>query len=334
MQMRDSLNKVLVGLDIKAECTDASRHRHIGIYDVKLAPSERVRSIESRATEIALHLNSRCEPLIKPITEKGIVRIQSIISKPETINFEELYKRATSTIGVLKGFMPFLIGETYEGEPLWVDMAEHPHTLVAGETGSGKSVCLHLMIANAAKRNDVKMFLIDPKRVEFGRYSNEKYKGLVKHIANDYTSAIGLLKQMVSDMETRYNIMASMGISSIREMPNLFDKYVIIIDEAADLMMQQDKRDKEFETLLIRLAQKSRAAGIYLILATQRPSVDIITGLIKANFPARIAFKVSSKSNSRVIIDTNGAEALVGRGDGIIKSSVHDFVRFQGAFIE
>lgn len=330
--MVESLNKVLVGLDIDATCIDAARHRHIGIYDVKLNPRARVKSLESRATEIALHLNSKTEPVIKPITEKGIVRIQSVFSNPEKIPFEELYRQATSSIGVTNGFMPFLIGETYEGEPLWVDMAEHPHTLIAGETGSGKSVCLHLMIANAAKRNDVSLYLVDPKRVEFNRYSDSKYDGLVNHIAHDYSDTIACLKQMVTIMEGRYDVMSKLGISSIRSRPSLFKKIVVIIDEAADLMIQ-DKKSKEFETLLVQLAQKSRAAGIYLILATQRPSVDVVTGLIKANFPARIAFKVASKVNSRVVIDANGAEALVGRGDGIIKSSVHDFVRFQGAFV-
>lgn len=328
--MIDSLNDILSGLSIKATCIDAVRRRHIGFYDVKLSPGERVRSIESKATEIALHLKSKTNPVIKLIREEGVVRVQAVFSNPETIPFDSLYANTTVRNGVPKGFLPFLVGETHEGDPLWVDMAEHPHTLVAGETGSGKSVFLHLLIANAAQRKDTKLYLIDPKRVEFSNYSKSK---LITHISHEYSDTIATLKNLVSIMEQRYSLMAQMRMKSIKDAPSMFEKIVVIIDEAADLVMQQDKKEKEFESLVVRLAQKSRAAGIYLVLATQRPSVDVITGLIKANFPARIAFKVASKSNSRVIMDANGAETLLGKGDGIIKSANRDYIRFQGAFV-
>ena len=324
-----ALNDILEGLQINAKCVDAQRHRHLAFYDVKLDLGCRVRKLELYSREIALALQCKTSPIVTAIPEKGIVRLRVAMEAAPLINFDELYKNAS----VPKGILPFLLGESDNGQILWADMAMHPHMLVAGASGSGKSTLLHTLVANAIKREDVWLYLVDPKQgVEFGLYEEE----IANILCTDYSSTIFMLEQVYKEMEQRYSILQRLGLPSIEQRPNIFPKILVIIDEVSDLMMYDSNRINmyrgRFEELLILLAQKSRAAGIYIVLATQRPSVDVITGLIKANFPARLACKVSSGVDSKVILDQNGAESLLGRGDAILNNYNQSYTRFQVAY--
>jgi len=327
-QMVSSLNEVLNGFNIKAKCIDAKSYRHFSFYDIELACGTRVNKITSYAKELALAMRTKTDIIVTPMPEKGVVRLHTTHSYADTLSFDSLFKKFKAP----KDFtLPFLFGEDAEGNPLWVDMAKNPHMLVAGSTGSGKSCLLHTLIANAAKRNDTKLYLIDTKRVDFGVYKNSSIKTLIHHIAEDYDEAMATLKYAYASMEARYKYMSENGIQNFEHHSNIFDKKLIIIDEAADLMLYN--KTKEFEQLLVKLAQKSRAAGIFIVIATQRPSVDVLTGLIKSNFPARVSCKVVTKTDSRIILDQHGAESLAGRGDAIIRKPIGNTVRFQVAFI-
>ncbi len=328
-QMVSSLNELLQGFNIDAKCIDAKSHRHFAFYDVELARGTRLSRITRYAKELTLAMRAKTDIIVTPIPEKGVVRLHTTHSVADVLPFETLYKQHSAPKDYI---LPFLFGETAEGKPLWTDMARNPHLLVAGSTGSGKSCFLHVLIANAAKRNDTKLHLIDTKRVDFGVYDNYDLRTLVHGIAEDYDNAMAMLKSAHIVMEARYKYMSKHGVQSMEQNPNLFDKMLIIIDEAADLMLYN--KTKEFEQLLVRLAQKARAAGIYLVTATQRPSVDVLTGLIKSNFPARVSCKVATKTDSRVVLDQHGAENLAGRGDAIVKQPTSDAVRFQVAYVD
>jgi S-DNA-T family DNA segregation ATPase FtsK/SpoIIIE len=331
-EMASSLNKLFDAFNIKAKCVDAKKHRHFAFYDVKLDDGTRISRLTRYATELQIKMCAKTPIIVTPIPEKGIVRLSTTHDVASIIYFDKLYEEHVGSRPT-NDFLPFLLGETDEGEPLWVDMAKNPHLLVAGATGSGKSIFLHNLIANAAKRHDVKLCLIDTKRVEFNVYTDERAKPLVYYTANDYDNAISILDHLTTIMEGRYRYMAEHGMQSVEDNGGVFDKWVVVIDEAADLMLF-NKRDKTFEHLVVRLAQKARAAGIYMVLATQRPSVDVLTGLIKSNFPARLSCKVSTKVDSRVVLDQHGAENLAGRGDAIIKQPAGEATRLQVAFVD
>lgn len=323
--MIDDINKVLSSFKIKATCIDAKKHRHFAYYDLVLQPGTRINSIQRYADELALAIKANSSFIIKPIPNLGIVRIQTTLKESDCLDFNSLYKQHEIPKNQL---MPLLLGETNEGQPLWMDMSKNPHLLVAGSTGSGKSVFLHTLIANSLKRNDILLYLIDTKMVEFNNYFGKNTN--VVSIDSDPEMAIRSLMKLNNLMNLRYEHMAKVGIKSIEDCPNIFSKILIIIDESADLMLSH--LGKVFENLIVKLAQKARAAGIYIVLATQRPSVDVFTGLIKTNFPARLACKVSSKVDSKVILDRHGAENLIGRGDAILNNSDFDMVRFQVAY--
>ena len=323
-----AINKLFEGFKIKATCIGAERHRHFAYYDVELDPGTRISRLSRYRDELAIAMRAKTSLIVKPLPEQGIVRLQTTHSTADKLMFDDLYRRSVAPSDYL---LPFLFGETDEGKPLWVDMAKNPHLLVAGSTGSGKSVFLRLLIANAAKRNDTKLFLIDTKRVEFSIYNDESMNGLVANVDHDFDGAMNTLEFLNDIMVARYKAMAKMGIQSIEEGP-FFDKIVLIIDEAADLMLYD--RTKSFEKQIARLAQLARAAGIYMVFATQRPDVSVVTGLIKANFPARLACKVTSKIDSKVVLDKMGAEALAGRGDALFSSPVNDLTRLQVAYVE
>jgi len=324
----DVVNKLFEGFKIKANCIGTHRHRHFVYYDVELDPGTRISRISRYRDELAIAMKAKTSLIVKPVPDKGIVRLQTTHSAPEKLFFGELYRKHSAPANTT---LPFLFGETDEGTAMWVDMAKNPHLLVAGATGSGKSVFLRTLIANAARRNDTKLFLIDTKRVEFNAYCNSAFAGLVRSVDNDYESAMETLEYLTQVMIDRYKYMASIGIQSMEDDP-IFEKFVLIIDEAADLMLYD--RTKTFEKQIAKLAQLARAAGIYMVFATQRPDVSVVTGLIKANFPARLACKVTSKVDSKVVLDRMGAEALAGRGDALFSGPVNDLQRLQVAFIE
>lgn len=328
--MRDvqAINNLFDGFKIKATCIGTKQHRHFVYYDVELDPGTRISRISRYRDELAIAMKAKTSLIVKPIPEKGIVRLQTTHAIADKLMFSDLIQRTTPPKDHI---LPFLFGETDEGDPLWVDMAKNPHLLVAGATGSGKSVFLRLLIANAAKRKDTRLFLIDTKRVEFNIYRDSAFSGLVKKVDNDFESAMVTLEYLNNVMMERYKYMASIGVQSMEESP-IFDKFILIIDEAADLMLYD--RTKSFEKQIAKLAQLARAAGIYMVFATQRPDVSVVTGLIKANFPARLACRVTSKIDSKVVLDRMGAEALAGRGDALFTSPVDDFKRLQVAYVE
>lgn len=331
--MIKNLNEVLSGLNLDARCVAAKQNRHMAFYDVSLNPGCKVRKIESSAPEIALALRSCTEPFVKILSDKGIVRLHVAIREADILHLDSIYSLDDLNNSSL---LPFLLGETAEGHKLWTDMTKNPHMLVAGGTGSGKSVFLHLLIENIYRLNncgkyDVSLWLSDPKRVEFNKYSKSVNDVRnIESIAESYEETILLLQRIEEIMENTYTLLRELGFSSVEQLPKSFKKHFVIIDEVADLMLY-DRKSKRFENLIARLAQKARAAGIYLVLATQRPSVDVLTGVIKANFQARVSCKVSSKVDSRVILDRSGSENLLGRGDAIIKNHDNDYVRFQVA---
>jgi len=321
-------NQVLRDLQIKATCVNAERHRHLAFYDLRLESGCRVSRIELFSREIALGLRSKTNPIITSIPEEGIVRLRVANEISATLKFDDLYQIDEKPIGIF----PCLLGETDAGKKLWVDLAMHPHTLIAGGTGSGKSVALHIIIANAIRNDDVLLYLVDPKNgVEFGVYNK-----MANYIATSYEETIYMLKQLCKEMDRRYSVLHELGMSSIEQNPKIFQKIAIVVDEVADLMIFDSSKQPNkgvFEQLLVTLAQKCRAAGIYIVLATQRPSVDVLKGTIKANFAARIACRVSSAIDSKVILDRPGAESLLGRGDAILSSSMHECVRYQVAYV-
>lgn len=325
------LNQALAGLHLDAKCIAARQHRHFAFYDVQLGNKCRITKLRNAAGDIALKIRSKSDPICKPMRDLGVVRLQVVNGDPAILNFQSNYN--SSDAKVKGGMIPFLLGETDEGEFLWNDMAANPHLLVAGATGSGKSVFLHNLIANATKLDGLRLMLVDPKGVEFEPYRHPVLNDLVCQITNDYTQTCDMLEALVEEMETRYQALKLAKLSSIEQEPDIFDKFLVIIDEASDLMMM-DGKTKKFENLIVKLAQKSRAAGIYLVLSTQRPSTDVLTGLIKANFEARLSCKVSSRVDSQVVLDQPGAELLVGKGDAILKNAANDFTRLQIAYAD
>jgi S-DNA-T family DNA segregation ATPase FtsK/SpoIIIE len=320
----DDMDEVLHSLKIKGRCKAVRDYRHFRLYDVELNAGQSIKKLESHAREIGLALRSRTVPIITMIPENGIVQIQITTGAASVIPFNELYDRSLNSKP--EGLLPFLLGEQANGNPIWLDMATNPHMLVAGSTGSGKSVFLHTLIANVMKRNDISLYLVDPKQgVEFSKYNNA-----CNSIVYDYDSSVQLLEMLAEEVEHRYELFSRLKIKSIQDSPHVVPKIMVIIDEVSDLMLQDS--DKKFQHLLVKISQKSRAVGIHMVLATQRPSVDVLTGLIKANFPARVAFKVSTAVDSRVILDAGGAENLMNRGDGILNCNRFEMVRFQSAF--
>ena len=315
-----TLNRVLRGCKLDAECVHSHHHRHFAFYDLVLQPGCRISRIKHFINEIALAMRAETAPIVKSIPSKGLVRLQITRSAPEMIRFQDLIASNPAP----EGGLPFLFSETDERQALWVDMNQNPHLLVAGSTGSGKSVFLHNLIYNALRREDIELFLVDTKLVEFHQYANEPQ---VHNVASNYLEALNVLETLCQVMEKRYQLWRQYNFTNLEQCPELFNKILLVIDEAADVLLADQGR--MFEKTLIKLAAKSRAAGIHIVLATQRPSADIITGLIKTNFPARLACKVASRMDSQIVLDCPGAENLGGRGDALFKNMAHDLTRLQ-----
>jgi S-DNA-T family DNA segregation ATPase FtsK/SpoIIIE len=331
--MQNAMNKVLQCLEIKGQCIRAESHRHLAFFDIQLEPeSMALQKLLRSANEISLHLRTKTIPIMRLIPELGIVRVQVALKEAEPVALMELYSGESIPSEMV---FPFLLGEDDNGKKLWMDMNHNPHLLIAGASGSGKSTLLHTIIANALflhalRYRNIWIFLSDPKRVEFVEYNNNSLKNIIPNISNSYDETVAQMTAIYTLMESRYLEMQTLRIRSIENDPQQFPLVLCIVDEVADLIMQ-DKR-KQLQDLFIKIAQKGRAAGIFLVLATQRPSVDIITGLIKANFPGRVACKTASGKDSQVVLDRIGAESLLGRGDAILQNMKHESVRFQVAY--
>ena len=312
-------NKVLNKLKIKATCVAYNKQGSYFYYDLQLKQGSRAREIEKFGDEISMALKTPGRPRLKVLHEQGVVRLEFATPRTSMLKLFDYFTNRN----IPKGQINVLLGETVEGKRMWMDLAQNPHMLVAGTTGSGKSILLHNIIANLLNYNDVDLYLVDPKRIEFQDYL-EKLQNIP--VYNTYEEAVNLIEGMLEVMEDRYERMRrGTDASSIKPM-------VIIIDEFADLIMQD--QDDVFYRALCRLAQKCRAARMHIILATQRPSVNIVNGVIKANFPARIACRVASHIDSKVILDSSGAENLLGKGDAMVRDTFRTNERFQVAYTD
>lgn len=315
----EKLNTILDAFKIKAVCRNFTEYKNISSYDIELKPGSRIRDVEKYLNEIAFSLRVEGKPALKLLSEQGLLRFEFVKSQHNKINLFELgYGLSRPT-----GKLTCLLGETHEGNPLWIDIVNNPHMLIAGCTGSGKSTLLHVLIANLLLYPKASIILMDPKNIEFHKYAEMKLDRV--QVSYDYEECLHQLETLSLEMEERYTLIRDFKITV-----ELFPYIILIIDEFADLIQQDLK--KRFHSLLVKLAQKSRAAGIHIIISTQRPSVDVVDGTIKANFPSRIACKVASGVDSRVILDTNGAQNLIGCGDALLKNHELSLQRFQVAF--
>jgi DNA segregation ATPase FtsK/SpoIIIE, S-DNA-T family len=317
MEPIQQFNSILKSFKIKAECISYHKSDNYTYFDLRLMPNCKVKDIQRYSDEISLALQTPCKPSIKILHEQGVVRLEFASPRKNALNLFEYFTNTNIPNGDIK----CLLGQTVDGHHMWMDLATNPHMIISGTTGSGKSVLLHNIIANLLKYNNVELTVIDPKRVEFSEY---KKRIPDINVLYTYTETVDLLRNLIEVMEYRYELMR------VGKPSSEFKPQVVIIDEFADLIIQDT--GNVFYEYLCRLAQKCRAARIHLILATQRPSVDIINGTIKANFPARIACRVSSHVDSKVILDAPGAENLLGKGDALVRDASRFMERFQIAY--
>jgi S-DNA-T family DNA segregation ATPase FtsK/SpoIIIE len=337
----ETLEQALASYGIEAQVVDVERGPRVTRYEIMLPPGVRVSKVTNLADDLAYALKALAVRVEAPVPGKGVIGIE--VPNPEVtfVHLREIMesKAAERT----KSRLAFALGRDISGHPMLADLATMPHLLIAGATNSGKSVCLNALITSVlfrARPDEVKFLLIDPKRVELSLF--EGIPHLAAPVAHDAKEAAGLLRWAIREMELRYSQFADVGVRNIKgwnERAAMDDDMepmyylVIVIDELADLMMQAAT---EFETSICRLAQLARATGIHLVVATQRPSVNVITGTIKANIASRIAFAVASQVDSRTILDINGAEKLVGSGDMLflpLDAPTGKPVRLQGAYI-
>ncbi|GBF11302.1 DNA translocase FtsK 4TM domain-containing protein [Tepidibacillus infernus] len=335
------LESTLESFGVKARVTQIHRGPAVTRFEIQPDVGVKVSRIVNLADDIALSLAAKDIRIEAPIPGKAAIGIEVPNSEIAVVTLKEVLE--SQAFYESKSKLSLGLGRDISGEPIIGNLSKMPHLLVAGATGSGKSVCINSMIVSIlykAKPSEVKFLMIDPKMVELNVYNGIPH--LLSPVVTDPKKASKALKMIVNEMEKRYESFAEKGARDIErynallidespEKAQILPYIVVIIDELADLMMVAPN---DVEDAIIRLAQKARAAGIHLIVATQRPSVDVITGLIKANIPSRIAFGVSSQTDSRTIIDMGGAEKLLGRGDMLyFPVGYSKPVRVQGAFI-
>lgn len=347
------IEETLSRFNIKVKVTEIEQGPVITRYEVLPAPGVKVNSIASLQDDLALALKARSIRLIIPIPGKSAVGIEVPNSIKTTVSLREMID--SPTFKAKKCALPLVLGKDTSGKDMIADLATMPHMLIAGATGSGKSVCVNSIVTGLlyySKPDDLKFVMIDPKMVELNVFNRIPH--MLSPVVTDVKKAAATLNWVVNEMENRYKLLATVGVRNIESfnnrpmseealaevegkedsenvIPARLPYIVVIVDELADLMMQQ--ADK-VEGAIARLAQLARAVGIHLILATQRPSVDVITGVIKANFPARVAFKVSSKVDSRTVLDANGADKLLGRGDMLfMRPGDEKAIRGQAPFV-
>ena len=333
------LVQTLEYFNVRTKIVDVSRGPTITRYELLPEPGTRVRSIANLVDDIALNLATSGVRIEAPIPGKSAVGIEVPNKKSTTVHLRTLLENPTFTNA--KSRISCALGQDVAGANVYLDIARMPHLLIAGATGMGKSVCINSLIISLlykAKPDEMKLILVDPKKVEFNMYNGIPH--LYMPVVTDAKKAAGALSWAVSEMERRYSLIEEVGVRDVKSYNEItkndpqyefLPQFVIVIDELADLMMMAKT---DVEDSICRIAQKARAAGMHLIIGTQRPSVDVITGLIKANFPSRIACRVSSQIDSRTIIDRAGAENLIGRGDMLYNPVGADKpIRVQGAFV-
>jgi S-DNA-T family DNA segregation ATPase FtsK/SpoIIIE len=309
---------------------------HVSRFEMRLAPGIKVKKVTELANDLAYALASTDIRILAPIPGKQAVGVEVPNSRRRMVRLGDIYAGRPEKTSPLVAWL----GKGIDGNAVWTDLAKMPHVLVAGTTGSGKSACVNGILSSilmSASPNEVRLVLVDPKQVELNHYENIPH--LLTPVVTSPRLAANVLSNLIGEMETRYGIMSEARCRNLVELNRHRKKageaplphILCVIDELADLMMVAPA---EVEDSIIRLAQKSRATGIHLVLATQRPSTDIITGTIKVNIPSRIAFAVSSQTDSRVILDQGGAESLLGQGDMLFRGAGSSKLqRVQGAFI-
>ncbi|HET9163235.1 MAG TPA: DNA translocase FtsK [Solirubrobacterales bacterium] len=309
---------------------------HVSRFELRLAPGTKVKKVTELSNDLAYALASTDIRILAPIPGKQAVGVEVPNTRRRLVRLGDIYAGRPEKTSPLVAWL----GKGIDGNAVWTDLAKMPHVLVAGTTGSGKSGCVNAILSSIlmhASPNDVRLVLVDPKQVELNHYEHVPH--LLTPVVTSPRLAANVLANLIGEMESRYGIMGEARCRNLAELNRARAKagepplphILCVIDELADLMMVSPA---EVEDSIIRLAQKSRATGIHLVLATQRPSTDIITGTIKVNIPARIAFAVSSQTDSRVILDQGGAEALLGQGDMLFRGAgTSKMARVQGAFV-
>jgi S-DNA-T family DNA segregation ATPase FtsK/SpoIIIE len=341
------LEETLLSFGIEAKVGEIHCGPTIVSFEVHPATGVKVQKIKALENDIALNLQAKSIRIIAPIPGKAVVGIEIPAKEAQEVSFKDIledYKVSQRNFHI-----PVLLGKTVSGEYVMTDLVRMPHCIIAGATGTGKSVCINTIVMSLlmnCKPDEVKLMLIDPKKVELYPYTQLPH--LISPVITEPVGVTAALKWLVREMESRYEILKQLGFRNIAafnnrkinkeaeealevEVPERMYFIVCIIDELADLMMLASN---EIETPIARIAQMARAVGIHLILATQRPSREVITGLIKANFPTRISFKVASRVNSQIILDEIGAESLLGNGDMLfMPPGAATTIRTQGCFI-
>ncbi len=351
---RDVLQQTLNDFNVSAEVIGYMTGPVITMYEVSVAPGVKVSQIANLAMDIARALAVPGVRIVPPRFGKDTIGIEVPNMDKEIVRIRQLMELRPECEG--KMFLPLYLGKDAAGDAIVADLASMPHLLIAGTTGSGKSVCINTILMSllmTRSPEEVKLILVDPKMVEMAAFENIPH--LLCPIVNDMRKAEDILEWAAIKMDERYEILRDAGVRNLAQYNRLkpevlyerlgvetdeekariqvrMPHFVIIIDELADLMMTSSK---EVETHIIRIAQKARAVGIHLVLATQRPSVNVVTGLIKSNMPCRISFRVASRQESRIVLDQNGAEVLLGRGDMLLlQPGDSNLIRSQGAFVD
>jgi len=349
-----ALEQVLNEFGIEAHVAGYDPGPTITMFELALAPGVKVSQISNLSNDIARALGAPAVRVVAPLPGKHTIGIEVPNSQKETVRLKDLIVRAGE--GYKQMELPLFLGKDSSGQAIVSDLTTMPHLLIAGTTGSGKSVCINSIIMSImlTKRPDeVKLVLVDPKMVEMTAFS--KIPHLMAPIVTEISKAEQIFDWATMKMDERYALFAEAGVKNIAgynslgpeeiirrfnpqspdeeaKIPKRLPYYMIIVDELADLMMTSSK---EVEAYIVRIAQKSRAVGIHIVLATQRPQATVVTGLIKANLPSRISFRVASRIDSRIVLDQNGAETLLGQGDMLfLKPGTSDLVRAQGAFVD
>jgi DNA segregation ATPase FtsK/SpoIIIE, S-DNA-T family len=335
-RVADLLVRTLAEFGVDASVIGQISGPRVTRYELQLAPGTKVAKVAALKDDLSYALATTEIRILAPIPGKQAVGVEVPNLSPRLVTLGDIYDELPATASPLSVWL----GKDISGNSIWTDLARMPHLLIAGTTGSGKSGCINTILTSTLLRatpDEVRMILIDPKRIELGYY--ESIPHLLTPVVSSPKEAATVLMNVVAEMERRYERLSFVRARSLPEANRAFRSrgedplpyLLVVIDELADLMMVSPQA---VEDCVIRLAQKSRAVGIHLVLATQRPSVDVITGMIKANVPSRIAFAVSSQTDSRVILDTAGAESLLGQGDMLFKPlGTSRLQRLQGAYV-
>jgi S-DNA-T family DNA segregation ATPase FtsK/SpoIIIE len=346
------LEKVLHNFKITAKVVDIQKGPVITQYELRLEKGTRIKKIQQLQDDLGVELKTGSVRIVAPIPGKNTVGVELPNERRQIVRLADVMNASPEENEELA--LPLFLGKGVTGDPIVTDLTKMPHLLIAGQTGTGKSVCLNSIIVSilmTRSPDEVRMLMVDPKQVEFGLY--QRIPHLLHPVVDDMQKAAGMFSWTVNQMEDRYHLLKKAGVRNIteynklseddlrrrmnmidasdeewEEIPQHLPYLVVIADEVADLIMSA----KEVESHIIRLAQKSRAAGIHLILATQKPTANVFTSAIKSNLPARIAFRVSNKTDSMVILDRTGADQLLGKGDMLLLQD-NEIIRGQGAYV-